>query len=126
MDQLAGEQVSREVNETIDLRQFEGTAGYALLDLAANRHSSRWELQLWLKRRGVERSDSWIARGVGCLRSPQRFMHPAQSPTWTDRRNVHSTSCGLTRDCLCAICPGYWPNMESSGGANGCGRTTAN
>ncbi len=65
-----GNEVSREVNETVDLRQFEGTAGYALLVLAANRHLSRFALWLWLKHHGVGRSDSWIMRRRWLFQKP--------------------------------------------------------
>ena len=71
-----GNQVSREVNETIDLRQFEGTPGYALLVLAANGHLSRFELWMWLKRHGVERSDSWIARRRWLFQKPTEADAP--------------------------------------------------
>jgi hypothetical protein len=57
-----GKQVSRVVNETLDLRDFEGMPGYALLVIAANRHLSRFQIWMWLKRHGVERTDSWIAK----------------------------------------------------------------
>ena len=67
---LQGNEVFREVNETIDLRQFEGTAGYALLVLAANRQLSRFELWVWLKQKGVERSDSWIKRRRWLFQKP--------------------------------------------------------
>jgi hypothetical protein len=65
-----GNEVSREVNETIDLRQFEETAGYALLVLAANPHLSRFELWMWLKRHGVGRSESWITRRRWLFKKP--------------------------------------------------------
>ena len=66
-----GREVRREVNETIDIRKFEGMPGYALLVLAANPHLSRFELWMWLKRRGVERSDSWIARRRWLFQEPK-------------------------------------------------------
>jgi hypothetical protein len=66
-----GKEERREVNETIDLRQFEGMPGYALLVLAANTHLSRWELWMWLHKHGVERSDSWIARRRWLFQEPK-------------------------------------------------------
>lgn len=75
-----GNEVSREVNETIDLRQFEGTAGYALLVLAANQHLSRFEIWMWLKRHGVERSDSWIARRRWLFQKPTETNAPGIKP----------------------------------------------
>jgi hypothetical protein len=71
-----GNEVTREVNETINLRQYEGTAGYALLVLAANRHLSRFEIWIWLHRRGVERSDSWIARRRWLFQKPTETNAP--------------------------------------------------
>lgn len=75
-----GTESSREVNETIDLRQFDGTAGYALLALAANRHLSRFEIWMWLKRHGVERSDSWIARRRWLFQKPMETNAPGVKP----------------------------------------------
>lgn len=75
-----GKEASREVNETLDLRQFEGTAGYALLVLAANQHLSRFEIWMWLNRQGVERSDSWIARRRWLFQKPSDSNAPGIKP----------------------------------------------
>jgi hypothetical protein len=75
-----GSEVSREVNETIDLRQFEGTPGYALLVIAANPHLSRFELWVWLKQHGVGRSDAWIARRRWLFQKPTESNAPGIKP----------------------------------------------
>jgi hypothetical protein len=77
---LRGREITREVNETLDLCQLEGTPGYALLVLAANRHLSRFELWLWLKRRGIGRSDSWIARRRWLFKKPTEVYAPGAKP----------------------------------------------
>lgn len=75
------QEIIREVNETIpDIREFAETAGYALLVLAANRHLSRFEIRLWLKLHGVQRSDSWIARRRWLFQKPTESNAPGIRP----------------------------------------------
>ena len=57
-----GEQVERDVNQIIDIRDFVGTPGYALLVAAANTNLSAADIDRFLSLGGVERSPSWIRR----------------------------------------------------------------
>ena len=54
----------RPINLTLDIRDFEGTAGYAWVFLAANPHLSAADIWRWLlmKGNGMARSESWIQR----------------------------------------------------------------
>ena len=73
-------EVSCEVRETIDLRQFEETPGYALLVIAANPHLSRSNILQWLRLKGVERSDSWITRRRWLFQNPNASNAPGVKP----------------------------------------------
>ena len=79
-----GNEVSREIIETIDLRQFEGRPGYALLVLAANPHLSRVNIWHWLQHKGVERSQTWIARRRWLFQEP---CAPGTKPDSDGKRN---------------------------------------
>jgi hypothetical protein len=50
------------------------------LVLAANQHLSRFELWMWLKQHGVERSDSWIARRRWLFQKPTESNAPGIKP----------------------------------------------
>ena len=74
-------EVFREVNETIDIRQFEGTPGYALLVIAANTHLSRADIWRWLRFiKGVERGDAWIRRRRWLFQQPGESSAPGTKP----------------------------------------------
>ena len=58
-----GHEVTRAVNQVIDVRDFVGTPGYALLIVAANTNLSGGEIDRYLKYiAGVERSRNWIQK----------------------------------------------------------------
>jgi len=57
-----GNEQTREVNLKLDIRNFEGRAGYALLLIAANPHLSYDALLRYLETKGVERTLSWLRR----------------------------------------------------------------
>jgi hypothetical protein len=63
-----GREHAREVNHLIDIRNFLGTPGYALLLVAANTNLSVGDLERWLnhiiapKFPKARRSDSWLKR----------------------------------------------------------------
>jgi hypothetical protein len=75
-----GNEVSRDVNEAIDIRQFEDVPGYALLVIAANPHLSRFEIWAWLQRHGVERPDSWIKKRRWLFQMPDCRNAPGVKP----------------------------------------------
>jgi hypothetical protein len=57
-----GRECLREVNQMIDIRDYEGTPGYALLVCAANGNLSISEIYRWLELKGSERGENWIRR----------------------------------------------------------------
>jgi hypothetical protein len=63
-----GRKVTREVRLTLDIRDFEGMAGYPWLVMAANPHLSGPDILRFLRLKadegleGAERNPSWIAR----------------------------------------------------------------
>lgn len=57
-----GKTVTREVNYVLDIRDFRGMPGFALLALAANTHLSYDVLQNWMAHEGVGRSRNYFAR----------------------------------------------------------------
>jgi hypothetical protein len=57
-----GRQQSRAVNLTLDIRDFQGRPGFALLVIAANPHLSIRETLTYLEAFGVKRSGSYITR----------------------------------------------------------------
>lgn len=70
-----GKEHTRETKDTIDIRDYEGTAGYPLLVLAANRHLSVRLLDWWLADKGGKnkrsRGGGYSGDG-GCLKTPTR------------------------------------------------------
>jgi hypothetical protein len=66
---------TREVNLTLDIRDFEGRPGYVWLFLAANTHLSYDAMVLWLglqKWKGAERSRSWLQRRRWLFEPPDK------------------------------------------------------
>ena len=63
-----GNRITREVNQVIDVRDFVGTPGYALLVVAANTNLSKADVLRYLKAledkgmEGVRRSLGWVQR----------------------------------------------------------------
>jgi hypothetical protein len=57
-----GRECVREVNQVLDIREFKGTPGYALLVCAANGHLSIAEILMFLYSQGVERGENWVRR----------------------------------------------------------------
>jgi hypothetical protein len=57
-----GHEVTRAVNQVIDVRDFVGTPGYALLIVAANTNLSGGEIDRYLKRIAIGRSRNWIQK----------------------------------------------------------------
>jgi hypothetical protein len=57
-----GHEVTRAVNQVIDVRDFVGTPGYALLIVAANANLSGGEIDRYLKRIAIGRSRNWIQK----------------------------------------------------------------
>jgi hypothetical protein len=58
-----GHEVTRAVNQVINVRDFVGTPGYALLLVAANTNLSGSEIDRYLKRiAGIGRSRNWIQK----------------------------------------------------------------
>ncbi len=57
-----GKEVRREVNQQINLEDYVGTPGYAMLVVAANRDLAIADIERFFGLRDVERSRSWIQR----------------------------------------------------------------
>jgi hypothetical protein len=57
-----GKEVAREVNLTLDIRDFKGRAGMPWLIMAANVHLSVNELLEVMAAYGYERTRSWVSR----------------------------------------------------------------
>lgn len=57
-----GKQETRVINQTLDIRDFEGRPGFALLLIAANPHLSVTDVLAYLKMFGVGRSRNWVTR----------------------------------------------------------------
>lgn len=72
---------TRDVNLTINIEDFEGTPGFALLVLAANRHLSVSALGLALKALwGVERGHTWIEKRRWLFANPDTTNKPGIKP----------------------------------------------
>lgn len=70
-----GKKVTREINETINLRDHLGTACYPLLVIFANPQLSVADIRLWLSMLarttpGTERPDSWIQKRRWMTKKP--------------------------------------------------------
>lgn len=87
-----GKKVARVVNQTLDIRDFEGLAGYPWLVIAANPHLSISDIWMFLVMRqneglhGVERSRSWIQRHLFLFRRPR--VGPCPHPDGKDARAI--------------------------------------
>lgn len=82
-EDLRGREQVREINYTLDVRDFQGTRGYPWLLIAANRHLSADVLRLLLLTAGekYERSRSWIARKKRYLfKDPDTLDSPGARP----------------------------------------------
>lgn len=81
-----GREVTREVKQTLDVRDYLGLPGYPWLIMAANPHLSLFDLVLYLddlseKTPGVQRSRSWIQRRRWLFRLPtERAQAPVYDP----------------------------------------------
>jgi hypothetical protein len=71
-----GHEVTREVNQIIDVRDYLGTPGYALLLTAANTNLSVSDIRSWLEIKGVGRSRSWIQRRRWLFQQPDAVNSP--------------------------------------------------
>ena len=71
-----GREVSREIRLTLDIRNFEGMAGYALLFMAANPHLSYDEMLRFLASKGVGRTLSWLRRRRWMFQQPDSGAKP--------------------------------------------------
>ena len=65
-----GHEVTRAVNQIIDVRDFVGTPGYALLLVAANTNLSGGEIDRYLKRIAIGRSRNWIQKRRWLFQQP--------------------------------------------------------
>jgi hypothetical protein len=66
-----GNKVTRAINQFIDVRDFIGTPGYALLFIAANTNLSGGEIDRYLKDiAGVGRSRNWIQKRRWLFQKP--------------------------------------------------------
>jgi len=65
-----GRECERHVNDTLEIREFKGTPGYALLVMAANTHLSVSDLYRLLDSDGVERGEMWIRRRRWLFQQP--------------------------------------------------------
>jgi hypothetical protein len=57
-----GRECVRQTNDVIEIKKFKGTAGEALLWMAANTHLSVSDLWRLLECAGIERGEMWIRR----------------------------------------------------------------
>jgi hypothetical protein len=65
-----GNKITRNVNQVLDVRDFAGTPGYALLLIAANTNLSVSDIDRFLTTEGVERSRNWIQRRRWLFQQP--------------------------------------------------------
>src|ERR1017187_8287795 len=65
-----GNEVTRDVNQVINVRDFVGTPGYALLLVAANTNLSVGDILRYFGCDGVGRSRSWIQRRRWLFQQP--------------------------------------------------------
>jgi hypothetical protein len=83
---LRGKTITLDVNQVIDVRDFIGTPGYALLLLAANTNLSASVIDCYLHQRGgVNRSMTWIRKRRWLFQQPG--TNNAKGPTPNADRN---------------------------------------
>ena len=78
-----GKEISREVNLTLDIRDFEGRPGYVWLFLAANCHLSYADIQRCIELQGdedMERSRSWFQRRRWLFENPEKASFGGTKP----------------------------------------------
>ncbi len=79
-------QVEREVNYTLDVRDFKGLAGEAHLIMAANPRLSSWDIWHLYRHAGIERPITWIEK--------RRWLYRPSSATGpvpcADRRDAQA------------------------------------
>ncbi len=86
-----GKKVSREVNMTLDIRDFEDRAGYVWLFLAANCHLSYADMARFLESRelyDMERSRSWFQRRRWLFEDPKKATLGGPKPNGDDARAI--------------------------------------
>lgn len=79
---LSGKRETRPINYVIDIRDYEGRAGYPWLVMAANHHLSVYALWLWLLSAGGKnrRGESWVKRRRWLFRDPDAVGGPGGRP----------------------------------------------
>ena len=98
-----GHKVTRAVNQVINVRDFIGTPGYALLLVAANTNLSGGEIDRYLKDiAGVGRSRNWIQKRRWLFQPPGTAI-PLRREMRTARTRVRERLCGCSLSCLSVI-----------------------
>ncbi len=96
-----GKEIRRDINLTLDIRDFEGRPGYVWLFLAANCHLSYADIQRCIELQGdedMERSREQLPPGaIFCSR--RKLASAERSRTPTVRTGEQSRSCGRTLAC---------------------------
>lgn len=75
-----GREQRRPINPTLNVDEFRGAPGHALLLIAANRHLSVSDLRRLLDVEGIERSRSWIQRRRWLFSDPDAVNAPGAKP----------------------------------------------
>lgn len=75
-----GKKVQRAVNQIIDVRDYVGTPGYAMLVVAANANLSVADILRFFETEDVGRSRSWIGRRRWMFQPPGTFNPSGTKP----------------------------------------------